>query len=136
MLKLLVLKPVALSWTLTVKLAVPAAVGVPLIAPAEFIVSPAGSDPPVIVNVYPPDPRAPVQEAVYATVTSPPGVVQLTVGAGIVVMLKGLLLKPAALSWTLTVKFAVSTAVGVPLMVPEEFIVSPAGREPAVIENV
>jgi hypothetical protein len=45
-----------LSCTRTVKLAFPAADGVPEITPAALKLSPAGSDPPLTDHVYPPVP--------------------------------------------------------------------------------
>ena len=45
-----------LSRTCTVKLEVPGAVGVPLIAPLADSDTPAGSEPPLTENVYPPVP--------------------------------------------------------------------------------
>src|SRR5690348_4058792 len=61
-----------LSATLTVKLAVPGAVGVPEITPAALKVKPAGSAP-VEVHVLPPVPPLATRVCEYATPTWPSG---------------------------------------------------------------
>jgi hypothetical protein len=52
-----------LSFTWTVKVEVPAAVGVPLIVPLAASDRPAGSEPVVVDQVFPPDP--PLAESVW-----------------------------------------------------------------------
>src|SRR5437868_694455 len=81
---------VALSATRTVKLAVPAAVGVPVSAPVvDEIVIPAGKAPAEMVKVYGAVPPLATIDAVYAAPTVPPGnvVVPITRDDGTMVML-------------------------------------------------
>jgi len=62
----------ALSVSLTVKLEDPGAVGVPEMVPAARL-SPAGSAPPVIVQVYGGVPPFPLSDSEYPTPTMPTG---------------------------------------------------------------
>ena len=132
-----------LSVTLTVRFAVPAAVGVPLtVQPFAPSVNPAGSVPPVIVQLYGAVPPLAPIVPVYGVPTVPSGrfvVVSINPPEGLIVRLTG----PLALccgfeeSVALTVKFAIPAAVGVPLTVqPFAPSVNPAGSVPPVIAQV
>ena len=126
-----------------VKFAVPAVVGVPLIAPVPaFNVSPAGSAPAVTLHVYGGVPPVAAIVCEYAVDTVPAGsglpLLIVRVG-GLIVSVYALdaVCGGAAASCTPTVKLAVPAVVGVPVMAPVElFSVSPAGNDPAVIAHV
>jgi hypothetical protein len=60
-----------LSVTVAVKLAGPAVVGVPLIVPDALSVSPAGSDPDVTLQVFPPEPPVAPRVCEYEAPTVP-----------------------------------------------------------------
>ena len=62
-------------------------------------------------------------------------VVMLT-GLGAMLMLSAWVAEPEPESFTLTVKFAVAAAVGVPAIWPEALRLSPAGNEPEVRDHV
>jgi len=62
-----------LSFTCTVKLEVPAAVGVPLIVPLVASDRPAGSEPPAVDQVLPPVPPLAESGRLYALPTVPAG---------------------------------------------------------------
>src|SRR3954452_15374430 len=126
-----------LSLTCTVKFAVPAAVGVPLMVPFAASDSPAGSEPSVVDHAYPPVP--PLAESVwlYAAPAVPPGsddVVTVS-GGGATLMLSACDAVAFELSLTCTVKFAVPAVVGVPLMAPLAASDRPAGSEPSVVDH-
>ena len=85
------------STTCAVKLNVPAVVGVPVIAPVEaFNVSPGGSDPLMIENVYGATPPVTTRAELYATPTCavPPAHASV-IGAGAIVMLQFAVVVPA-----------------------------------------
>jgi hypothetical protein len=124
---------VALSVTLTVKLADPAAVGVPDIAPPVDRLNPAGSDPADSDHEYGGDPPDAANVCEYATPTVPAGsddVVMPSAG-GLIVSDRAAVVDAAALSVTLTVKFTVPAAVGVPDIAPPVDRLNPAGNDPA-----
>src|SRR5437764_938706 len=73
MLSALVAVALELSFTWTVKFDVPAAVGVPLIVPSAASDRPAGSEPVVVDQVYPPDPPLAASVWLYPTPTVPLG---------------------------------------------------------------
>ncbi len=62
-----------LSVTCTVKVAVPAADGIPAIAPTALSVNPTGSAPALTLHVYPPVPPVAARVCEYAAPTTPPG---------------------------------------------------------------
>jgi hypothetical protein len=128
----------ALSFTCTVKLEVPAVVGVPLIAPLAASDSPAGSEPTVVDHVLPPDPPLATRVCEYATPTVPLGseeVVTVNCG-GAMVMLNACDAVAFELSFTCTVKLEAPAAIGVPLIAPLAASDSPAGSEPAVVDQL
>ena len=134
------LLPAALV-ALTLNVAMPAAVGVPLSMPvADPRLSPAGSVPLVtaqVIGVVPPAIR--VCEAAAPVTPSGNGddvVMEGGVAAAVTVRLNCLELLPDALV-ALTVNVETPAAVGVPLMVPvEEPRLSPAGSVPPVTAHV
>jgi predicted RecA/RadA family phage recombinase len=126
-----------LSFTCTVKLEVPAEVGVPLIAPLAASDKPAGSDPTVVDHVFPPDPPLAARVCEYAAPTVPLGsdeVVTVNCG-GAMVMLRACDAVAFELSFTWTVKLEVPAVVGVPLIAPLAASDSPAGSEPVVVDH-
>ena len=99
---------------------------------------PAGSEPPVVDQVFPPVP--PLAESVwlYAAPTVPAGSddVVMVNGGGATVMLSDCVAVAFELSFTCTVKFAGPAVVGVPLMVPLAASNRPEGSEPRVVDHV
>lgn len=124
-----------LSVTVAVKVAVWAMVGVPVMAPEGARVSPAGSDPPVIVQVYPPEP--PVAERFWLELAPKSvggncnGLRMVSCSVPVMVMVNacGALTRfPLATS---AENVEVPAAVGVPVIAPEDaFSIKPAGKEP------
>src|SRR5687767_7649837 len=106
----LVAVAVELSVTCTVKFAVAAVVGVPLITPAALRDSPRGSDPLVTLQALLPLPPLAASVCEYAVPTVPfASDVVVTVNcADAIVMLIGLVAVALELSVTCTVKFAVA----------------------------
>jgi len=97
----------ALSATRTVKLYVPAVVGVPVIAPALESASPGGRVPDVIVQVYGETPPLAVSACEYVPLVNPDSRgedVVIVSGGGLIVRLKVLVAVIEALSVTRTVK--------------------------------
>ena len=118
-----------LSVTVAVKLAVPAVVGVPLDCPEALSVSPAGSDPDVMLQVFPPLPPLATRVCEYEAPTVPGAsdvVVTVSV-AGWMLILSGCEAVWLVLSVTVAVKLAVPAVVGVPVIVPDALSASPAG---------
>ncbi len=125
----------ALSCTVTENLEVPVPRGVPIMMPlAGFRTMPFGRIPLVTVQfLYGGVPPAAVSGCEYSANTMP-------LGSGFVVMVTGLVTVmenawagevAPGLSWTVTLKLEVPTAVGVPLMVPlEDPRVKPLGSDP------
>ena len=110
----------------------PVDVGVPVIAPAVLIRSPAGSAPAVTVHVYgdcPPEARSCV--AGYALPTVPPGsVVVVITGGNVCTMVSDSLAVTGVVSCeSLSVMFSVKApaCVGVPLSSPAEVNCNPGG---------
>jgi hypothetical protein len=127
-----------LSVTVTVTLAVPAAVGVPLMLPPALRFNPAGSAPLLTAQVYPPVPPLAVSVCEYADPTVPAGndvVVIVSVGAAIA-MLSALDAVCLLLSVTVTVTLEVPVAAGVPLMLPPALRLSPAVSVPLLTAQV
>ena len=123
-----------LSVTCTVNVAVPAADGVPPMLPAALRVSPAGSAPVAIVQVYPTVPPLAVRVCWYAVPTTPAGSDEVPMVSPTPTTIDKLAVALAELlSVTCTVKFAVPAAVGVPPMLPLALSASPAGSAPVVI---
>jgi len=131
--------PVLLSVALTVKLATPAAVAVPVIAPVLALrVRPAGNALTEIEYVYGAVPPLALTLCVYETPVVGAGsvdgvtatVAEATVTEYACVPLKGEPV-PVEESIALMVKLAAPPAVGVPVIAPVvEFSVRPAGRTP------
>ena len=122
-----------MAWT--VKLAVPAVVGVPEIAPELLIANPAGKLPEETVQVTVPTPPLDWRVAVYAALTTPEGrVVVVMTSLGLMVMVNACFAVWGGVleSVAVTVKFVVPAAVGVPEMSPEPLRVNPPGRLPVV----
>jgi len=130
------------SFTCAVMVKVALAVGVPLSAPvAAFSVTPAGNAPEVIDHVYGVMPPVAASVAAYATPTCPfgkDGVVIVTVLAAILkVKLADFETAGDSESVTCAVIVKLPDAVGVPLSAPvAPFSVTPAGRAPAVIDQL
>jgi hypothetical protein len=91
-----------LSFTCTVNVGAPAAVGVPLMTPAADKVSPAGNVPEATDHVYPPVPPVAVSVWLYPVPTVPFGSdpVAIVKGAAVTVMLSALLAVVCELSFT------------------------------------
>ena len=122
--------PVPLSFTVAVKLKLPAAEGVPVIEPLAASVSPSGAEPDHWYGGDPPDADKLCE---YVVPTVPAGRAELVVivsVAGLIVMAKARLAVPVPLSFTVAVKLKLPAAVGVPVIEPFVFKVSPAGAEP------
>jgi hypothetical protein len=118
----------ALSRTWTVKFAVPAVVGVPLITPALDTVSQVGA--PVTDHVYGGVPPVAARLWEYAVPTVPferGDSVVIASGGGSTVRANGFVVICDALSRTWTVKFTVPAVVGVPLISPAGDSVSQVG---------
>ena len=124
----------------TVKVNVPASVGVPVIVPVAVLrVKPPGKAPTVMLHVIGAVPVA-VSVSVYAVPTVPwssvcAGIVGATTGAAIV--MDSCLVTLPKLFWARTVKLNVPAAVGVPVIAPVvAFSVKPPGSAPAAMLNV
>src|SRR5579883_2509388 len=128
----------AVSVAVTVKVEVPAAVGVPPMLPSGPRLRPAGKAPLVTSQTYEPVPPLAASVVEYAVPTVPLGsdVVVIVTGAAATVMLNALDAVCALLSVTVAVKFEVPAAVGVPPMLPAGFRLKPAGSVPAVTAHV
>ena len=128
--------PEAPSVTFTVKVEVPAVVGVPEIVPPASV-NPAGSDPLDTDHAYGAVPPLAFSACEYATPTVPPGnedVVTLNPGP-LTINDSGALADTEALSVTLTVKFEGPAVVGVPVIVPPDRP-TPEGRDPLATDQV
>ena len=126
----------ALSRTWTVKFAVPAAVGTPLITPAADSVSQVGA--PVTDHVYGGVPPVAAKLCEYEVPTAPFGrgdAVVIESGGGSTARTKDFVVICDALSRTWTVKFAVPSVVGVPEITPAADNVRPAGGVPDVTDH-
>ena len=126
----------ALSVTFTVKLLVPAALGVPVID-EPFRLNPGGSDPLAIDHVYGAVPPLAASVAEYAvpTVAAPRDDVVICSVEGLIVIESAAVADADALSVTFTVNVLVPTALGIPEIV-EPVRVSPAGSDPPAIDHV
>jgi hypothetical protein len=132
-----------LSVTVAVKFEVPFAVGVPEIMPVVAArVSPAGSVPAVIDQVYAGVPPLAVIGFEYAVPTAPEGSVALIVNAGgaavatTIESCTDLVCAGLPASVTVAVKLVVPLAVGVPEITPVAAASDrPAGRLPVVIDQ-
>ena len=122
------------SVALTVKLDVPAVVGVPVMLPLAANANPAGSAPAVIDQVIGAVPPVDCSAALYVELTIPFGsvVVVMLIVAAVIVMLRLAVAVRFAASFTCTVKLDVPAVVGVPEIV-FPLRVKPAGRVPAVM---
>jgi hypothetical protein len=132
-----VAKAVVLSVTRTVKLLVPAGLGVPDIVPFGARFSPAGSVPLVTDHEYggvPPD-AASVCEYAVATVPAGSDDVVISNAAGLIVTDSGAMAEPDALSVTRTVKLLGPAVPGVPDIVPLGARFSPAGSVPLATDH-
>jgi hypothetical protein len=122
--------PPALSVNFTVKLAAPAAEGVPPITPVDAArLKPCGKVPTDIVHVTgetAPD-AASVAEYGEPAVPFANAAVVITGLELLIVMLKACVAEAPAASCTLTVNGIVSLVCGIPLMVPPLLSASPAG---------
>lgn len=128
------------SVAVTVKLVVPATVGVPSITPVPLCkVSPGGSVPVVTLQPTGAVPPLDCNVALYPLLIATAGkvVVMIVNCGGAITMLNAFVAVNAGVlaSATCTVKFAVPTAVGVPEITPP-LSASPAGKDPALILHV
>jgi hypothetical protein len=115
-----------------VKFDVPAAVGVPLMTPAELSDKPAGSLPAEMVQLSSPVPPLAANVCEYALPVVPPGSDDVvTDSAGFTAMLRALVALESPLT-ALTVKLNVPLAEGVPLIVPVAERPMPPGSDPAL----
>ena len=122
------------SLTRTVKLNVPTVVGVPLMVPElAFKLSPLGSDPAVIAQLYGVVPPVATSDVEYEMPVDPPGAEDVLIDkAGAITIDSAFVAAAPAASVTRTVKLNVPAADAFPLMVPvPEFKVRPAGSAPA-----
>jgi len=128
------------SVTVTVKLEVPARVGVPEIIPvAVSKPRPAGRVPAVTAQLYVGRPPATASAWLYAVPTVAAGSVVVVMVIAFIVMDKAddAVCGDVAESVTVTVKGEVPATVGVPEIIPvAPSKVRPAGRDPAVIDHV
>src|SRR5215472_4363537 len=124
-----VAEPAAPSVTLTVKFAAPAAPGVPEMLPPADRLRPAGSVPLDTDHEYGGVPPVAPSVCEYATPTVPAGSedVVITRAGGLMVSDSAAVAERAALSVTLTVKFAAPAAPGVPEMLPPADRLRPGG---------
>ena len=126
------------SVTFTVNMAVPAAVGAPLMTPAALKFSPAGSAPAPIDQANGPVPPETANVCEYAAPKTAFGSGEAVVidGAELIVNVNAFVGAAPAASVALTVKFDVPAVVGVPLSTPAALIFKPAGRAPALTDHV
>lgn len=129
------------SVTLMVKVEVPDAVGVPVIAPDDaFKVRPAGREPVLTLHVYGVVPPVACTVAEYAVPTVPPARLDVEIAncpAAATAMLKDWVAVLLLASCTWAVKVEVPDAVGVPVIAPDDaFKVRPAGSEPLLMLHV
>ena len=128
-----------LSVTFSVKPAVPAVVGVPVIAPVLALrLSPTGRGPGDNDHVYGAVPPFAAAVCEYATLTSPSASeLVVIVGAAPIEIDSGLVAVAPRLSVTFSVKLEFPPLVGVPVIAPVlALIVSPAGRFPGDMDQV
>jgi len=111
----------ALSLTRAVKVLDPALVGVPEMLPPAESDNPAGRVPLASDQVYGDVPPDAASACEYLTPTTPLGRLELVMpnACTVTVMANACTSLPPPLSLTLTVKFAVPEAVGVPLIAPD-----------------
>jgi hypothetical protein len=138
MVKLPLAVALAASLTVTVKLELPAAVGVPVIAPLAFIDNPFGRLPDVTDQLYGGVPPVAFTDPEYPAPTVPFGRLAVaTASAGAVIVIVKL---PDAValaeSVTVTVKVELPAAVGVPEIAPSAVIDNPFGRLPDMIDQL
>ena len=136
---------VAASRTWTVKLNVPAVVGVPPMTPPAFRVRPAGNVPETIDQVNGSNPLTAFKDCAYSTPVNPFGRDRFEIASGGVPPVPAILIEKAweagvllALSATRTVKVLPPLgSVGVPEIRPVPgFKLNPEGRVPEVIDQV
>ena len=131
-----------LSFTPTVNVAVPLAVGVPEITPPLDIVSPAGRFPDTIDHAYPGVPPLALSVVLYELPgCAAPKLVDVIVNVAAAVLTAidscaDAVCAGDAVSFTPTVNVAVPFAVGVPEITPALESDSPAGRLPDVTDHV
>lgn len=126
-----------MAWT--VKLEVPAVVGVPLIVPLPLKANPAGKLPEETLHVMVPAPPLDARVVLYAVLTKPLGrEVEVMTSLELMVMVNACLAVWGGVleSVAVTVKFVVPAAVGVPEMSPESLRVNPPGRFPVVTRQL
>lgn len=129
------------SVALTVKLNVPDAVGVPVIAPLLARVKPAGSAPALTDHEYGGVPPVALRFCCgYAVPAVPDGsdvvVTVGGVGAGLMTICRGCVPDRFAESVALTVKLYVPAVVGVPVSAPVLASVKPGGNAPTLTDHV
>jgi hypothetical protein len=128
------------SVTLTVKLEVPAVVGVPEITPPELKESPAGRLPELSDQLYGVTPPVAVSVWLYATPIWPFGRLEVVTDRSTGITIESAWSSVSGVPWesvTRTVKFEVPAVVGVPEIVPvEPPSDSPAGSEPDTTDQL
>ena len=122
------------SLTCTVKLWVPWLVGVPVMAPEELRVRPAGKLPEVIDQVYGGTPPEAASEPLYGTPIDPAVSEEVVIDRGELTLMVSEAMSTAAVgvweSVTEILKVVELTVVGVPLMMPPVLMVRPVGNVP------
>jgi len=139
-LKLFVDESPSFPVTRTVKLAVVAALGVPLTTPPLLRLKPDGRLPDAMDQVYGVVPPVAANPWLYATPTVPAGsglavVIVGAVGAALIVRLKLFVDESPSFPVTRTVKLAVVAALGVPLTTPPLLRLKPDGRLPDAMDQ-
>jgi hypothetical protein len=127
-----------LSFTCTVKLAVPVDVGVPLMVPFAASASPAGTEPVVVDHVYPPLPPVAPSDWLYGAPVVPTGNEETVICSGglLTTMVSAWVSVALEESVTCAVKLKLPVALGVPVMAPAVDKVSPPGRDPMVFDHL
>jgi hypothetical protein len=129
------------SVAMTVKVDVPVADGVPVIAPAELNERPPGNEPEVSDQEYGEKPPVAASVAEYDTPACavPRVVVAIATGGAGATTIDSAFVAVAAVgiaeSVTFTVKFDVPLVKGVPEIAPVELSERPLGSEPALIDQ-
>ena len=127
-----------LSVTRTVKLDVPAAVGVPEMTPALERERPEGSVPETVDHEYGDVPPVAASVWLYAAPTLPSASVVVVTRRSTGTVIDSAWSSVSAGVWesvARTVKFDVPEAVGVPLMIPPLLKVNPDGRAPPTVDH-
>jgi len=125
------------SAAFTVKLEVPDAVGVPVIAPPELKESPVGRLPELSVQVSEPVPPVAARVWLYATLIVSAGRLDVVILTAALTTIESAFVADAPrVSAAFAVKLEVPLAVGVPVIAPPALMESPVGKVPALTVQV